>query len=437
MTPGRPACPPARTRASTARPGRRRRAAPPGRACSRDTAVRPLVVEYTRTIESSFHGAAAVARRRSRPRDRPPSRPRWYALKAAPTSFPSSKLRVNASRTPSKPFAVQPCSSVIVPPVVRMGTITARGGPGQSRVRGRETALAREHLLEFPEDEAVKRSRPSPQKKSKSENSKQPDASPGCIRSRPGPSGPGRSRFRTLTIDTLVHRGWWRRHRSSKLSREVTPPSTQCTRWCASHQPGGRSHPGATHPPSRTTSARHNAGATTRVVRPTSSGADATSIGDDTGDSGVARDAPQRLGREAADVRAIRTHSAYHRRSGAALEHLQIDVDRQVRTVCPPRPTREARRGRFAQRDQQRPPAVAPSCAYRSRAVDPSRRATQSRGSRPPRDPGPRRSRPCRPAAPTRAAAVARAGRWPSRRRHHRRTRRTHKQRAIGTHVRH
>ena len=71
---------------------------------------------------------------------------------------------------------------------------------------------------------------------------------------------------------------WWRRHRSSKLSREVTPPSTQCTRWCASHQPGGRSHPGATHPPSRTTSARHNAGATTRVVRPTSSGADAPSV---------------------------------------------------------------------------------------------------------------------------------------------------------------
>jgi hypothetical protein len=50
------------------------------------------------------------------------------------------------------------------------------------------------------------------------------------------------------------------------------PPCSQWRRWWASHQAGGRSQPGNTQPPSRTTSAVRWAGETARVARPTSSG---------------------------------------------------------------------------------------------------------------------------------------------------------------------
>jgi Flp pilus assembly protein TadB len=56
------------------------------------------------------------------------------------------------------------------------------------------------------------------------------------------------------------------------LSRSVGPPSSQWTRWWASHQARGRSQPGKTQPPSRTARAVRWAGWTTRVVRPTSRG---------------------------------------------------------------------------------------------------------------------------------------------------------------------
>ena len=67
---------------------------------------------------------------------------------------------------------------------------------------------------------------------------------------------------------------WWRQQRSSQLARLVSPPRDQGVRWWTSHQPGGRSHPAATQPRSRTTSARHNADGMVRVLRPTSIGSD-------------------------------------------------------------------------------------------------------------------------------------------------------------------
>ena len=62
---------------------------------------------------------------------------------------------------------------------------------------------------------------------------------------------------------------WWRRHRSSRLSSDVPPPSAQCVMWWASQwravQPGKRQRP------SRALSARRMAGGIDRVLRPTSS----------------------------------------------------------------------------------------------------------------------------------------------------------------------
>src|SRR5664279_354626 len=72
----------------------------------------------------------------------------------------------------------------------------------------------------------------------------------------------------------LVHAGWELAHRPDGIW-SATPPSTQCRRWWASVNAGGRSQPGQTHPPSRTTSARRWAGLTSRTLRPRSS----TSLG--------------------------------------------------------------------------------------------------------------------------------------------------------------
>ena len=146
-------------------------------------------------------------------------------------------------------------------------------------------------------------------------------------------SAPGHGRARHLIDD---HGGapsctarWCRRQRSSRLSMLVAPPSTQCRLWCASHHPGGRSQPGATHPRSRITSARHTAAETTRVVRPTSSGADRPSV------TTRAMRASQAIRRNvAADNRPTCAASARTWRAkfgpGAPLEHFDVDNTREA-----------------------------------------------------------------------------------------------------------
>ena len=49
---------------------------------------------------------------------------------------------------------------------------------------------------------------------------------------------------------------WCRRHNRTRLVVAVVPPWAHSMTWWASHQPGGASHPGNTHPPSRTSRAR-------------------------------------------------------------------------------------------------------------------------------------------------------------------------------------
>jgi len=53
---------------------------------------------------------------------------------------------------------------------------------------------------------------------------------------------------------------WWAVQRRTRLSLQVSPPSAQCSMWCASTQ-RWLLHPGKRHPPSRATSARRSAGA--------------------------------------------------------------------------------------------------------------------------------------------------------------------------------
>ena len=92
-----------------ARPGRRRRASPPGRACSRTRPSGPWWWS-TRGRSSPPPRAGRCARRRSRPRGRPPSDRGGTRLKAAPTSFPSSKLRTNGRARLRSPAPSSPAS---------------------------------------------------------------------------------------------------------------------------------------------------------------------------------------------------------------------------------------------------------------------------------------------------------------------------------------
>jgi hypothetical protein len=53
---------------------------------------------------------------------------------------------------------------------------------------------------------------------------------------------------------------WCLRHRNWQLSRLVSPPLAQWMMWWTSHLDTGVLHPGCTHPPSRSSSARRSAG---------------------------------------------------------------------------------------------------------------------------------------------------------------------------------
>ena len=111
----RPGCRPCRrprTRASTSRPARRRRARLPARACWRRSRSRPW------SWRRRARACARPRRDRSSTSAMPPQRsttfsPRWYALNDAPISRPLAKFASNASRTPSKPGAVVPLLSVM------------------------------------------------------------------------------------------------------------------------------------------------------------------------------------------------------------------------------------------------------------------------------------------------------------------------------------
>ena len=159
-------------------------------------------------------------------------------------------------------------------------------------------------------------------------------------------------------------------------------------------------------------------------------------VGHDTRHACVTCDAPQRFGREPSELRAIPAHTPNQRRAGSPFEHLEVHVDAHcrpvrgvlVRSPSPARPLHTTSPGRRR--------AIVPSSARRSGAGDPSRRATRSRGSRPPRDPIIRRSQPSHRATATRAVAAVRAARWPLPRRHHRRARRRRMKPAIGTRAR-
>ena len=65
---------------------------------------------------------------------------------------------------------------------------------------------------------------------------------------------------------------WWcALHNSTRFHSSVGPRSSQWMTWWASHHDSGRSQPGNTQPPSRTTRAVRCAVVTVRVRRPTSS----------------------------------------------------------------------------------------------------------------------------------------------------------------------
>ena len=122
-----------RTRASSARPARRRRARLLARACWRRSRSRPSW--WRRRARACPRPTAG----RSSASAMPPHRsttfsPRWYALNDAPISRPFAKFASNASRTPSNPSAVVPLLSV-------MGEVyqTRRAALPSPRPAGRST----------------------------------------------------------------------------------------------------------------------------------------------------------------------------------------------------------------------------------------------------------------------------------------------------------